>query len=103
MGHIHICDPCVSPCDDPKSQMVGECEFVRLQTHRETHRFFVASGVQLPKSISGQFNYHRTAFSSQVKSKIGNILTNGTVPRIVLNIDGEPVASKAKSHVRVIR
>jgi hypothetical protein len=77
-------------------------EFVRLlllQAHRKTDRFVAASGVQLPKSISGQFHYRRVAFSSQVKSKIGNILTNGTVPRIVLNIDGEPVASKSDTHL----
>ncbi len=22
MGHIHVCDACVAPCDDPESQMV---------------------------------------------------------------------------------
>jgi hypothetical protein len=52
-------------------------EFVRLlflQTHRETDRIFSASGVQLPQSTSGQFHYRRLAFSSQLKSKVGNIL-----------------------------
>ncbi len=45
-------------------------EFVRLlflQTHRETDRFFAASGVQLAHSTSGQFHYRRAAFSSQLK------------------------------------
>ena len=44
-------------------------EFVRLlflQAHRETDRFFAASGVQLAQSTSGQFQYRRAAFSSQL-------------------------------------
>ena len=45
-----------------------------LQAHREADRFFAASGVQLAQSTSGQFHYRRVAFSSQLKSKIGNIL-----------------------------
>jgi hypothetical protein len=52
-------------------------EFVRLlflQAHRETDRFFAASGVQLVQPISGLFHFRRAAFSSQLKSKIGNIL-----------------------------
>jgi hypothetical protein len=41
-------------------------EFVRLlflQDHRETDRFFAASGVQSAQSTSGQFHFRRTAFS----------------------------------------
>ncbi len=52
-------------------------EFVHLlflQAHRETDRFLAASGVQLKQSTSGQFHYRRAAFSSQIKSKVGNIL-----------------------------
>jgi hypothetical protein len=55
-------------------------EFVRLlflQAHRETDRFFAASGLQLAQSTSGQFHYRRAAFSSQLKSKVGNILAVG--------------------------
>jgi hypothetical protein len=36
-------------------------------------RFFAASGVQLAQS--NQFHYRRAAFYSQLKSKVGNILT----------------------------
>ena len=57
-------------------------EFERLlflQAHRETDRFFAASGVQLAHSTSGQFQYRRAAFSSQLKSKIGNILAKAPV------------------------
>jgi hypothetical protein len=43
-----------------------------LQVHRETDLFFVTSGVQLVQH--NQFHYLRVAFSSQLKSKIGNIL-----------------------------
>ena len=42
-------------------------EFVRLlflQAHRETDRFFAASGVQQAQSTSGQFHYKRAAFSA---------------------------------------
>jgi hypothetical protein len=42
-------------------------EFVRLlflQAHRETDRFFAASGVQLAESNSGLFHFHRAAFSA---------------------------------------
>jgi hypothetical protein len=52
-------------------------EFVSLlflQAHRETYRFFAASGVQLAQPTSGLFHFHRAAFSSQLKVKAGNIL-----------------------------
>jgi hypothetical protein len=48
-------------------------EFVRLsflQTHRETDRFFVASGVQLAQTNSGLFHFRRVAFSSQLRAKV---------------------------------
>jgi hypothetical protein len=64
-------------------------DFVRLlfvQAHRETDRFFAASGVQLAESTSGQFHYRRAAFSSQLKSKIGNMLAKTAALRITLNI-----------------
>jgi hypothetical protein len=67
-------------------------EFVRLlflQAHRETDRFFAASGVQLAQSTSGQFHYKHAAFSSQLKGKVGSTLTKAAVLRVNLNIDGE--------------
>jgi len=36
--------------------------------------FFAASGVQLAQSTSGLFKFRRAAFSSQLKSKGGNML-----------------------------
>jgi hypothetical protein len=36
--------------------------------------------------------------SSLTKSKVGNILAKAAVLRIVLNIDGEPIASKSHTH-----
>jgi hypothetical protein len=77
------------------------CEFVRLlflQAHRETDRFFAASGVQLAQSNlfnQTQFHYRRAAFSSQLKSKVGNILAKAAALRINLNIDGAPIASRS--------
>ena len=76
-------------------------EFVRLlflQAHRENDRFFAASGVPLAQSTSGQFHYRRTAFSSQLKSKLGNLLTKAAALQITLNIDGALIASKSHTH-----
>ena len=76
-------------------------EFVSLlflQAHRETDRFFAASGVQLAQHDRGQFHYLRAAFSSQRKSKIGNILAKAAALRINLNIDGAPLASRSHTH-----
>jgi hypothetical protein len=58
-----------------------------LQDHRETDRFFTASGVQFAPSTSGQFYFRRAAFSSHLKSKSGNILAKTATLRIILNID----------------
>ena len=76
-------------------------EFVRLlflQAHRETDRFFAASGVQLAQSTSGQFHVKRAAFSSQLSAKVGNILAKATALRINLNVDGAPVVSRSHTH-----
>jgi hypothetical protein len=77
-------------------------EFIRLlflQSHRETDRFFSVSGVQLSQSTSGgYFHFHRTAFSSMLKSRVGHILTKAVALRINLNLDGSPITSQ--SHTR---
>jgi hypothetical protein len=44
------------------------------------------------------FNYRRAAFSSQIKSKVGNILVKAAVLCINLNIDGAPIASRSYTH-----
>ncbi len=52
-------------------------EFIRFlfsQTHRETDRFLTASGVLSAQSDRGFFHYLLTAFSSMLKSSVGNIL-----------------------------
>jgi hypothetical protein len=57
------------------------CEIVRLlflQAHRQTHRFLAASGVQLAQT---NFHFHRAAFSSQLESKVGNILAKAAALR----------------------
>jgi hypothetical protein len=49
-------------------------EFVRLlffQDHRETDRFFAASGVQLAQTHRGLFHYCHAPFSVQLKRKVG--------------------------------
>jgi hypothetical protein len=77
-------------------------EFVRLlflQAHRETDRFFAASGVQSAQSTSGGFfHFRRAAFSSGLKSKVGLALAKAAAVRIVLNLDGAPIASKSHTH-----
>jgi hypothetical protein len=60
-------------------------EFVRLlflQTHRETDRFFAASGVQLAEPNIGLFHFRRAAFSAQVKAKVGSTLAKAAPLRI---------------------
>ncbi len=42
-----------------------------------------------------QFHYRRTAFSSHLKCKIGNILDKDAVLRISLHIDDTPISSKS--------
>jgi hypothetical protein len=77
-------------------------EFVRLlflQTHRETDRFFAASGVQSAQSTSGGFfHFRRATFSSGLKSKVGLALAKAVALRIVLNLDGAPIPSKSHTH-----
>ncbi len=62
-------------------------DFIRLlflQTHRETDRFFAASGVQSAQSNLGAtyFHFRRAAVLNQLKSKCGLILTKDPVPSI---------------------
>jgi hypothetical protein len=76
-------------------------EFVRLlflQAHRETDRFFAASGVQLAQHDRGQFHFRRAAFSSQLKAKVGLALAKTAALRITLNLDGAPITSKSHTH-----
>jgi hypothetical protein len=76
-------------------------EFVRLlflQTYREADRFFAASEVQLVYSNSGLFHFLHTSFSSQLKSKIDNILFKVVTLQIILNIDGVPVVLRSHTH-----
>jgi hypothetical protein len=81
-------------------------EFVRLlflQTHRETDRFFVTSGVQSAQFDRDQFHFRRAAFSQQLKSKVGLTLTKAVALRVNLNLDGAPIASKSHKGLRVYR
>jgi hypothetical protein len=76
-------------------------EFVRLlflQAHRETDRFFAASGVHLAQSTSDQFHFRRAAFAQQLKSRVDLALTKTAALRIHLNLDGAPIASKSHTH-----
>ena len=69
-----------------------------LQTHRETDRFFAASGVQLAQSTSEFFHFRRAAFSSMLKSRVGSVLAKAAALRINLNLDGTPITSASHTH-----
>ncbi len=76
-------------------------EFVRLsflQAHRETDRFFAASGVELPQHDRGQFHFRGAAFAQQLKSRVGLALAKAAALRITLNLDGAPITSKSHTH-----
>jgi hypothetical protein len=77
-------------------------EFIRilfLQDHRETDRFFAASGVQSAQSNMGAFfHFRRSAFSSMLKSRVSSILVKAVALRINLNLDGLPITSKSHTH-----
>ena len=77
-------------------------EFVRLlflQAHRETDRFFAASGVQPARHTSGGiFTFKRAAFLTQLKAKVGSSLAKAAAMRVNLNIDGAPITSRSHTH-----
>ncbi len=76
-------------------------EFVRilfLQDHRETDRFFAASGVQLAQTDRDQFHYHHSTVSSHLKSRVGLTLSKAAALRINLHIDGAPIISRTHTH-----
>ncbi len=76
-------------------------EFIRLlflKDHRETDRFFAASGVQSVQSNRGTFNFKREAFLGQLKAKIGSSLAKDTALCVNLNIDGTPITSRSHTH-----
>jgi hypothetical protein len=76
-------------------------EFIRLlflQAHRETDRFFAASGVQLAQHDRGLFHFRRAAFSATLKAEVGSTLAKAAALRITLNIDGAPITSRTQTH-----
>ena len=76
-------------------------EFVRLlflQDHRETDRFFAASGVLSAQSDRGFYHLHRVVASAQLKNKISQALAKAAALRITLNLDGAPIISRTHTH-----
>ena len=75
-------------------------EFVRLlvlHAHRETDRFLQLQEFSLcNQTVDSSTTAARR--SPQLKSKIGNILAKAAALRIILNIDGAPVASRSHTH-----
>jgi hypothetical protein len=71
-------------------------DFVRLlflQAHRETDRFFAASGVLSEQSDCGLYHFRRVTVSAQLKSKVGLALAKAAALRITLNLDGAPTSN----------
>jgi hypothetical protein len=93
----------IPPMDSTSDRL--HSEFVRLlflQAHRETDRFFTVSGVQFPPTHpGGQFHFRRAAFLTQLKRKVGLVLTKASDLRINLNLDGAPITSKSHTHPSV--
>jgi hypothetical protein len=76
-------------------------EFIRLlflQAHRETDRFYAASGVQLAQHDRGLFHFRRAAFLATLKANVGSTLAKAAALRINLNIDGAPITSRTHTH-----
>ena len=83
---------------DPQNPSVRLLPFILTGFIRTLIDFFSTSGVQLGQPDRDQFGYRRVAFSSQLKSKVGNILAKAAVLWITLNIDGVPISSKSHTH-----
>ncbi len=73
-------------------------EFCSYRLIGKLTTFFVPSGVLSSESDRGFFHYLHAAFSSMIKSRVGNILGNVSSLRINLNIDSSPIASKSHTH-----
>jgi hypothetical protein len=77
-------------------------EFIRLlflQDHRETDRFFAASGVHHAQHTSGGiFTFKRAVFLSQLKAKVGSTLAKAADLSVNLNVDGAPITSRSYTH-----
>ena len=68
-----------------------------LQVHREIDCFFEASGVHVEYSTSGLFHFRRSAVSTQLNVRVGNILDKTAALRVNLNLDGVPITSITSS------
>jgi hypothetical protein len=95
--YLSDCNNFMSPITSTSGCLHSEFVYLLfLQDHRETERFSAASEVQLPQS-NKKFHY-RVTFSSQLKSRVGNILDKTAALRVNLNIDGAPIASRSHTH-----
>jgi hypothetical protein len=74
------------------------CDFYSYKLIGKLTSFFAISGVQLEQTNSGLFHFHRAAFSSQLKAKVGCTLAKDAVLRLNLNIDGTPITSRTHTH-----
>ncbi len=81
-GHLHYPNDINRPLNETTSDKISVeniFESFILTGHRETDHFFATSRVHLAQSNSGLSHFHRSEFSSHLKSKIVNILVKSVV------------------------
>jgi hypothetical protein len=82
-------------------QYLNDAAAAKFRKYRADYNFNPPRGVGCMPAIastSGRFHYRRAAFSSMLKSRVGNILAKASAIRINLNTDGSPIASKSHTH-----
>ncbi len=78
--------------------------FILLKINQPTSKKQTTNpGVQLPRTNSGQFHFRRAAFSSILKSRVGNILPKAATLSINLNLDGVSISHTHPSHSQTSR
>ncbi len=77
--------------------IVNLCAFYFYKLIRNLTAFFQLQEFSL-RIYPWPVHHRRAAFSSQLKSKIGNILAKAAALRITLKIDGAPLASRSHTY-----
>jgi hypothetical protein len=81
-GHLRYPNDIDRPLNETTSDKISVENIFEpfiLTGHRETDHFFATSRVHLTQSNSGLSHFHRSEFSSHLKSKIGKILVKSVV------------------------
>jgi hypothetical protein len=76
---------------------VNLCAFYSCRLIGKQGKFKLVSAISFQLAQTN-FHFRRTAFSSQLKFKVDNILAKAAALRIVLIIDDAPIASTSHTH-----